>query len=194
MSGFAQKTVPDHVLQRARRGDRAAHAEIYRVFGSAVFTLAARMTGSRVAADDILQDTFLEVIRSLANFREQAALATWIRQIAVSKSLMYLRAAWRRRATLFRDLAEADAQDWEPPPVEAADVPLGMDLERALARLSDVSRVVVMLHDVEGYTHAEIGQLMGLSPSFSKSQLARAHQRLRAALAPAVEIASERAN
>jgi len=57
-----------------------------------------------------------------------------------------------------------------------------LDLERALARLSDVSRVVVILHDIEGYTHREIAALMGKSVSFSKSQLSRAHQRLRRAI------------
>jgi len=95
---------------------------------------------------------------------------------------MYLRTAWRRRATLFRDLVNDDDADWEVPDAQLPDPGTGMDLERALARLPDVSRVVVLLHDVEGYTHAEIGELMGMSTSFSKSQLSRAHRRLRGML------------
>lgn len=180
MSGFANKTVPPEVLARGRQGDMSAHAEIFRVFSRPVYSLAARMTGSTAAADDVLQETFLEVIRSLGQFRAEASLATWIRRIAVSKSLMHLRSAWQRRATLFRDLGEAEAVAAEPATSdEARALQLNMDLERALARLPDVSRVVVLLYDVEGYSHAEIARLMGMSLSFSKSQLSRAHARLR---------------
>lgn len=183
MSGFANKTVPPEIIARARRGDMCAHAEIFRVFSRPVYSLAARMTGSTAAADDVLQETFLEVIRSLSQFRAEASVATWIRRIAVSKSLMHLRSAWQRRATLFRDLGEADTVAIEPAsPSEARAVQLNLDLERALARLPDVSRVVVLLYDVEGHSHAEIAELMGMSVSFSKSQLSRAHARLRAML------------
>ena len=185
MSGFANKTLPDAVLNRGRRGDMRAHAEIYRVFSAPVYTLAARMTGSTAAADDILQETFLEVIRSLGQFRGHASIATWIRRVAVSKSLMHLRSAWQRRATLFRDLGEAEAAAIEPrSPGEANAVQDNHDLERALARLPDTSRVVVLLYDVEGYSHAEIAELMGMSVSFSKSQLSRARARLRKLLGP----------
>lgn len=159
-----------------------AHEIIFRTFSPPVYSLTARMTGSTATADDLLQETFIEVIRSIGNFRGDASLATWIRKIAVSKCLMHLRSAWNNRATLFRDLGE-DHLPYEP--AVASDTPLTqvqMDLERALARLSDTSRVVVILHDVEGYTHREIADLLGKSVSFSKSQLARAHQRLRRAV------------
>jgi len=179
MSGFAGKTVSEALLDRARRGDPAAQAAIYRLFASPVFSLAARLTGSRVAAEDVLQDTFIEVLRGLSGFRGDAAFATWVRRIAVSRSLMYLRTAWQRRATLFRDLVNDDQGDWEVPDRSGADPGARMDLERALARLPDVSRIDVLLHDVEGHTHAEIAELMGMSESFSKSQLSRAHARLR---------------
>jgi RNA polymerase sigma-70 factor (ECF subfamily) len=185
MSGFANKSVPAAVLDRARRGDMAALGEVYRTFSAPVYTLAARMTGSTTVAEDVLQETFLEVIRSLARFRGEASLATWVRRIAVSKSLMHLRSAWQRRATLFRDLGEAEGAAVAPAsPSEARAVQFNMDLERALARLPDVSRVVVMLYHVEGYSHAEIARLMGMSVSFSKSQLSRAHARLRDWLGP----------
>ena len=83
------------------------------------------------------------------------------------------------------DLGEAEGAAVEPvSPSEARAVQFNMDLERALARLPDVSRVVVMLYHVEGYSHAEIAQLMGMSVSFSKSQLSRAHARLRDWLGP----------
>ena len=192
MSGFAGKTVSDALLDRARRGDPAAQESLYRLFSSPVFSLAARMTGSRTAAEDILQDSFVEILRGLGSFRGDAAFSTWVRRIAVSRSLMYLRTAWQRRATLFRDLVNDDQGEWEIADGLAHDPGTGMDLERALARLPDVARVVVLLHDVEGYTHAEIGKLMGMSTSFSKSQLSRAHRRLRDMLADDAACAGER--
>ena len=182
MTGFANKQVDTAIITRAQRGDMKAHEIIFRTFKVPVYTLAARMTGSTTTADDLLQETFVEIIRSIGGFRAEASLATWIRKIAVSKCLMHMRSAWERRSTLFRDLGEdqsAHEFDSSNRRSESADVQLQMDLERALARLSDVSRIVVMLHDVEGYTHQEIGRLMGKSVSFSKSQLARAHSRLR---------------
>lgn len=179
MAGFAGKTIDPGIVARARRGDMRAHEIIYRTYSAPVYSLLARMTGSTATADDLSQDTFIEVIRSIDRFRGDASLATWIRRIAVSKCLMYMRSAWQNRATLFRDLGENHPAT-EPRIVgEVALSQVQIDLERALARLSDVSRVVVILHDIEGYTHREIAVLMGKSVSFSKSQLARAHQRLR---------------
>jgi RNA polymerase sigma factor (sigma-70 family) len=179
MAGFAGKTIGSDIVARAQRGDARAHEIIYRTFSAPVYSLLARMTGSTATADDLSQETFIEVLRSIDRFRGDASLATWIRRIAVSKCLMHMRSAWQNRATLFRDLGEGHPAT-EPQVVsEVALTQVHIDLERALARLSDVSRVVVILHDIEGYTHREIATLMGKSVSFSKSQLARAHQRLR---------------
>jgi len=183
MAGFADKNLDPGIVERARRGEMRAHEIIFRTFRAPVYSLLARMTGSTVTADDLLQETFIEVIRSIDQFRGDASLATWIRKIAVSKCLMHLRSAWQNRATLFRDLGENHPATQPRIDGEAMLVQVHIDLERALARLSDVSRVVVILHDIEGYTHREIATLMGKSVSFSKSQLARAHQRLRQAIA-----------
>lgn len=169
-----------------------AHEIIFRTFSPPVYSLMARMTGSTVTADDLLQETFIEVIRSIGRFRGEASLATWIRKVAVSKCLMHMRSAWQNRATLFRDLGE-DHLPYEP--AVASDTPMTqaqMDLERVLARLSDTARVVVLLHDVEGYTHREIAELMGRSVSFSKSQLARAHRRLQQAVRAGASESNER--
>jgi RNA polymerase sigma-70 factor (ECF subfamily) len=96
---------------------------------------------------------------------------------------MHLRSPWQRGLRWLDVLAPADA---EALPAAAADLASGraVDLERALAQLGDTARVVVWLHDVEGYTHAEIGALLGGTPSLSKSQLVRAHARLRELLEP----------
>ncbi len=178
MSGFAGITIDETVLLRARRGDPRAHESLYRAFSPAVYTLALRLVKAPALAEDMLQETFIEVMRSLPRYRGDASLATWIRRIAVSKCLMHLRSAWHNRAGGF---AEGDDPADGAAPV-ADSVGLRMDLEGALATLPAESRVVVWLHDVEGYTHREIGMVMQKTESYSKSQLARAHRKLRALL------------
>jgi len=168
------------ILARARRGERAAHAELYTSFAGAVFTLARRMLASKALAEDVLQETFVEVLCKIDTFRGDAEVGTWIRRIAINKCLMHVRSSWiSLRGTASAEPAEEQRSG-------ALDDQLA--LERALDAIPDVARAVVWLHDVEGYTHGEIGQMMGRTASFSKSQLARAHERLRVLLeGPEVE-------
>ncbi|WP_405224218.1 RNA polymerase sigma factor [Lentisalinibacter sediminis] len=178
MSGFTGISVDEAVIRRARRGDASAHESLYRALAPAVYTLALRLVKAPAAAEDMLQETFIEVMRSLPRYRGDASLATWVRRIAVSKCLMHLRSAWNRRAGEFGDGDEP--VDGGAPVAES--VGLRMDLEAALASLPAESRVVVWLHDVEGYTHREIAMVMQKTESYSKSQLSRAHRRLRGLL------------
>jgi len=185
MSGFARIRVNDELVREAKTGDSSAHEALYRLFSPAVYTLALRIVGQPAKAEDVLQDTFIEVIRSIGRFRNEASLATWIRHVAVSKSLMLLRSAWERKSEALD--FDASASDTGGRRVDEA-----VDLESALDALDPVSRTVVWLHDVEGYTHSEIGELTGQTASFSKSRLARAHHRLRTVLAPPAEPIVER--
>lgn len=185
MSGFAGLAVDLAVVRRARHGDARAHEIVFHTYAGAVHTLALRITGSPAAAHDLLQETFIEVMRSVGGYRGDASLGTWIRRIAVSKCLMHLRSAWEQRARGI-DEAPPETRDRAEPGDGPAQLEQGMDLEAALGSLSPTARAVVWLHDVEGYTHREIGALLGRSESFSKSQLARAHASLRAALELAV--------
>jgi RNA polymerase sigma-70 factor (ECF subfamily) len=138
-----------------------------------VYSLARRLTRTAEDAEDVLQETFLEVCRSIGRWRAEGSLWGWIRTIAASKALM------RYRREKVRATEELDEVLGEQIGKSGDDVPLRLDLEQALERLPERSRAVVWLHDVEGYTHEEIAELMGMTTSFSKSQLARAHQRLR---------------
>ena len=161
----------ESVVARARAGDGAALEAIYRAFESPVYNLARRICRSVEDAEDVLQETFFEVCRSIRSYRAEGSLWGWIRTIAASKALMRLRRnKYRDTDELHDEVVVAHRRD---------DVGLRMDLEAALERLSDTARAVVWLHDVEGYTHDEIAALMGKTTSFSKSQLARAHHRLR---------------
>lgn len=174
--------VPDALLARARAGERAALEQIYRWFERPVFTLALRMLGNgrggdREEAADVLQDTMLKVLRRVGEFRGQdgSPFWAWLRQIAVNESLMRLRARRSHGFEVELD-AEPGLEDHAPPPPAAADA---AQLQRAMARLPEVTRSVLWLYHAEGYTHEEIAALMQRTPSFSKSQLARGGRRLR---------------
>jgi RNA polymerase sigma-70 factor (ECF subfamily) len=176
MSKFADIDIDPGIIKRAARGDAKAHEIIYRAFSAPVYSICLRFTKVPAHAEDLVQETFIEIMRSIAKFRGEAALGSWIRRIAVTKALMFLRSAWTKRGQMLTDdwheVTEGDALSHgiSRHPDDA------MDLDAALASLSDVSRAVVWLHDVEGFTHKEIAGFMGKTESFSKSQLSRAYQ------------------
>ena len=161
----------ESVVARARQGDEAALEALYRAFEVPVYNLARRICRTTEDAEDVLQETFFEVCRSIGRYREEGSLWGWIRTIAASKALM------RLRRNKYRDTDELN--DELVMGHQKEETHLRMDLEAALERLPETSRAVVWLHDVEGYTHDEIAGMMGKTASFSKSQLARAHARLR---------------
>jgi len=166
--------VPDVLIARAKSGDVEALEALYRAFETPVYNLARRILRNPEDAEDVLQETFLEVVRSIRSYRGEGHLWGWIRRIAASKALMRIRRDQVRSEEAF----DEEFTEGTPP----IGVPARIDLERAMGRLSETSRAVVWLHDVEGYTHEEIAEMMGKTVSFSKSQLARAHTRLRSYL------------
>jgi RNA polymerase sigma factor (sigma-70 family) len=169
------------ILERARAGDGDAHECIYRLFSKPVYTLIRRLVIRPAVAEDLLQDVFVEILRNVHNYTGAGSFSGWVKSIAVSKALMYLRSPWHRSlAWLETDGVMSIHEEAAAIAVESLDT----HLERALQALPAVSRAIVWLHDVEGYTHGEIARLFRRTPSFSKSQLARAHEYLRECLEP----------
>jgi RNA polymerase sigma-70 factor (ECF subfamily) len=186
MSAFSDSDVAVDALVRARSGDTTAQAAIYRAFERPVRTLARRLVPGTAAAEDVAQDVFVDVLEKLDQYDGRGSFAGWVRSIAVNRCLMYLRSPWRRGLGWVESLVTGDTDAGLERTSQCCSGD-AVDLERALARLGETPRTVVWLHDVEGYTHAEIGALLGGSASFSKSQLARAHARLRELLEPDAE-------
>lgn len=183
MSKFADIRIDPAIVQRAARGDVRAHEIIYRAFATPVYSLCLRFTRVPAHAEDLAQETFIEIMRSIGKFRGEAALGSWIRRIAVSKALMFLRSAWTARSQGLSDGWEDNTPGDAVSHGISSNPDAALDLDAALANLPVVSRTIVWLHDVEGLTHKEIATLMGRTESFSKSQLSRAYQRLRPMLA-----------
>jgi RNA polymerase sigma factor (sigma-70 family) len=183
MTRLTDIAIDADVLSRAQAGEPDAQAHVYLAFSSATYALIRRVMLRAAVADDLFQDTFVEVLQSLPSFRGEAPLGAWIRRIAVSKCLMYLRSPWHR-SLLWLDQLASDNGDATLPSAadtvqDQANPALQQDLEVTFAKLPARARAVVWLHDVEGFTHDEIARQFGMTVSFSKSQLMRAHLRLR---------------
>ena len=166
-------------LAKAKRGDLEALEGLYRVYADPVTNLARRICRSAHEAEEVVQETFMEMVRSVRSYRGDGAFGAWLRRITVSKALTSHRSKRRRAETESRPAAEADCPAEFPSAVDGTIGWQKFDLEKALAILPDEARVVVWLFDVEGMTHREIAALFGRSTSFSKSRLSRAHARLR---------------
>lgn len=185
----ALEDIASEIVTAAQAGDEQAFTAIHAHYGNRIYTLIARMVMRRAVADDLFQDTFLEALRSIGNYSHAGSFGGWLRTIAVNKTLSYLRTPWHR-STYWLDAAlpgEAEAildRDAEHTEQNEVSAESQRQLLRALRQLSPLTRAVVWLYDVEGYTHPEIAQMLGRTISFSKSQLSRAHQRLRELLTP----------
>ena len=183
MSRLVDIVVPGELLARACDGDRAARQAVYTALAPATLTVIRRLVGQRALSEDLFQDTMMLFFERLPQFRREAPVGAWLRQIAISRCLMYLRSPWKRARMCLEpvDFGVAAEVAALVTPGYAGDL---IDLERALASLAPTARAVVWMYEVEGYSHQEIAREFGRSVSFSKSQLARAHARLRAWLEP----------
>ncbi len=170
MSKLAELVVADSLIAAVLAGDRGAAGRLYARVAGPAYSLARRLVGATVA-EDVLQDSMIKMYGALDGYRGEAPFGCWLRRIVVNQSLMQLRSPWQRARVYLDDLT----------PDGSVDPSVALDAERVLRRLSPTARAVLWLHAVEGYSHAEIATQFGRSESFSKTQLARALQRLRSA-------------
>ena len=165
------------LVRRAQTGDTDAFGRLYRLHVGRVYALCLRIEGDAARADELTQDTFVRAWERLPGFRGESAFGTWLHRLAVNVVLADRRAAWRRdrRVTLDEEpVALASASTTDPG--------LTLDLEAAIAGLPPGARTVFVLHDMEGYQHAEIATMTGIAEGTSKAQLFRARRLLRVAL------------
>ena len=165
-------------LGAARAGDAAARRALFERAAPGALALIRRLVRHAALADDLLQDTMIAMYEHLDDFRGEAPFGVWVRRIAVSRCLMSFRSPWQRARVALESWTE-EAPAAVESEARTADL---IDLDRALARLSPLTRTVVWLYDVEGWSHEEIAHAFERTVSFSKSQLARGHARLRTEL------------
>lgn len=182
-SAFTQ-AITEFELMRLRKADAAAQTQVFRQFEKPVYTLSFRMLGSASAALDAMQDSFVQAFTRIGDFKSAAPFGFWLRSITLHRCLRELR---DRKHHLDDHSVLAEFEDHS---ANIAFISDSIDLERALAQLSDRARAVLWLYHVEGYQHAEIAELFGQSVSFSKSQLARALMQMRQLLQPCTQSTS----
>jgi RNA polymerase sigma-70 factor (ECF subfamily) len=164
-------------IAAAAAGDRRAFERLYRTHGPRVFALCLRMTADRVLAEELVQDVFVKAWQKLDTFRGDAAFGTWLHRVAVNIVL-----SRRKQDGVHRGRTSDHEDSLDAAPAQPVSVGDRLDLEAAIAALPAGARRIFVLHDVEGYTHEEIGDLLGITSGGSKAQLHRARMLLREAL------------
>ncbi len=159
-------------IARAQRGDRQARAQIFRDFHQPAWSIAMRLCHCRETAHDVTQEAFISAFRRLKQFRGDSPFWGWLRRVVINHAISHMRRA--PNATIV-ELHENHALTQG----HQERIGQSMDLEAALSLLDEADRTIVWLHDVEGYSHAEIAAEFGRTESFSKTRLSRARARLR---------------
>ncbi len=166
------------LVRRAQAGDADAFGGVYRACVGRVHCLCLRLAGDPARAEELVQDVFVRAWEALPGFRGESAFTTWLHRLAVNVVLATRRAELRRerRVLPVEDPTLLERDDTAPVMLDP------LDLERAVAALPPGARTVFVLHDLEGYPHAEIARLAGIAEGTAKAQLFRARRLLREAL------------
>jgi RNA polymerase sigma-70 factor, ECF subfamily len=171
-------------IRRAQAGDSAAFDFLYQLHSRRVYALCLRMVNNPADAEDLAQEAFLQLFRKIGTFRGESAFSTWLHRMTVNVVLMRLRKKSLPTDSLEETL-DPEAENSSPKrDVGAPDLRLSgavdrVNLERSIDQLPPGDRTVFVLHDVQGYEHNEIADIMGCSVGNSKSQLHKARTRLR---------------
>lgn len=166
------------LIDAARNGDVRAFEELYRAHVGRVFAICLRVAADRQRAEELTQDVFVRAWQKIESFTGRSSLGSWLYRLAVNAAIDGLRHDRRRggRETAIEGLGVSAEPRSTPDPGER------MDLEAAIASLPSGARAVLVLHDVEGFRHDEIAELLGVAAGTSKAQLFRARRLLRARL------------
>jgi len=178
----SEKLAEAAAIERAKQGDAEAFEALYNLHKRRVYSLCLRMTANTAMAEDLTQEAFLQLFRKIGTFRGESAFSTWLHRMAVNVVLMQL----RKKGLPLTPLEETMQGEEDSPKKEPGgeDMRLAgsidrLRLEEAVSALPPGYRTVFVLHDVEGYEHNEIAEMVGCSIGNSKSQLHKARMKLR---------------
>lgn len=174
---MAGNETDEQVVSRAQAGDAAAFEALYRAHVGRIHALCLRLSGSRVAAEDLTQEVFVRAWRKLRSFRGDAAFGTWLYRLALNFVVGELRSGRASGSELLTEDPAGFERPSSPPPPD-----LGLDLERAIASLPTNARRVFVLHDVVGWRHEEIARALDIAIGTARVHLHNARARLREVL------------
>ncbi len=166
-------TTETQLIAALKRGEGRAHKIVYERFAGKMMAVCVRYCANRADAEEVMLDGFMRVFDKIGQFREEGSLEGWIRRVMVTESLMFLRRSkqWRQEVPMDEVLIEPD-YEWADTAVHEN------DLLRMVNQLPDGYRTVFNLYAIEGYPHADIAEMLGISEGTSKSQLSRARTML----------------
>ena len=171
-------------IQRAQAGNEEAFEFLYKMHSRRVYALCLRMTGNPVEAQDLAQDAFLQLFRKIKSFRSESSFSTWLHRLTVNIVLMKFRKKRHPEVSIDEPVGaddETPAQRFEMggPDLRIHATLDRMRLERAIEQLPDGYKLIFVLHDIQGYAHEEIAEILECSIGNSKSQLHKARLRMR---------------
>jgi len=171
-------------IERAKQGDVECFTALHDTYKRRVYPICLRMTGNTADAEDLTQEAFLQLYRKIATFRGESAFSTWLHRLSVNVVLMHLRKKNLPVVSLEETTQGSGEEDTSKKDFGAEDISLAgsidrLQLQRAVDDLPPGYRTIFVLHDVEGYEHNEIAQIVGCSIGNSKSQLHKARMKLR---------------
>ena len=171
-----ERALESALVERAQDNDTLAYEQLYEMHKGRVFALCVRLCSDRDMAEDLAQEAFVLAWRKLGSFRGDSAFGSWLYRITTNTVLSYL-----RKQKPFRNMLDVDEIEEQG---QKEDIGLRMTLDDAIAGLPTGARTVFVLYSLEGYTHDEIGSLLGIAQGSSKAQLHRARQLLQVKLKP----------
>ncbi|MBE0679957.1 MAG: RNA polymerase sigma factor [Bacteroidales bacterium] len=167
--------IHENLVNECRRGSRKAQFRLYELYSKAMFNTAYRITGNREEAEDMLQEAFTDCFRNIGSYRTESTFGAWLKTIVINRCISRIR---KRETELvyIDDYSRHEVSEEEPPETTWPDQAV---IARAVERLPDGYRVVFSLYLLEGYDHAEIASILGISESTSKTQYSRAKEKLK---------------
>ncbi|MEI9921830.1 MAG: RNA polymerase sigma factor [Bacteroidota bacterium] len=168
--------IHEDLIQRCRQGDQGAHFKLYQLYKRSMYNVGYRIVNNEEEAEDVLQEAFISAFRNLSYYRGDATFGAWLKRIVVNKAINYLKKRQLERLP--------DDERWDVKEEEMVDeldhFPYTVTQVRdAIGRLPDGYRAVLSLYLLEGYDHSEIGEILGISESTSKSQFNRSKKKLK---------------
>lgn len=162
------------IVENCKLGDRQAQFELYRLYSRAMYNICLRMLRSEMDAEDLLQNSFVDIYSKLDTFRFQSSIGAWIKRIVVNNCINFI----KKKKLDTTTLEDQHDNRWEAE--ETKEVPLNVSqINHAIQQLPDGYRIVFSLYTLEGYDHKEIAEILEVSEATSKSQYSRAKKKLR---------------
>ena len=168
--------IHEELIQRCRQGDQEAHFKLYQLYKKSMYNVGYRIVNNEDEAEDVLQEAFISAFRNLSYYRGDATFGAWLKRIVVNKAINYLK---KRQLERLPDNDRWDIEEEQT--IDSLDhFPFTVERVRdAIANLPDGYRAVLSLYLLEGYDHSEIGEILGISESTSKSQFNRSKKKLK---------------